>query len=375
MSALPDVAIIGAGVVGAACAMRLAQAGLRVVVLDASSPAGGATAAGMGHIVAMDDSPAQLALTVLSRSLLHALADRLPRAVELEWCGTLWIATNEEELAEARRKQALFAGQGIPTELLDDDALHEAEPALRPGLAGALLVPDDGVLYQPQLTRWCLEEARRAGAELRLHLPVTAIGADGVETAGGRVAAGRVLVAAGVDSAELLPGLAIVPRKGHLAVTARRPGFVRHQLVELGYLQSAHTMSAASVAFNVQPRQTGQLLIGSSRELVGRDPAVNYVVLGQMLDRAIAFVPRLDSLEVLRVWTGFRPATADKLPMIGPWPGLGNVWVAAGHEGLGITTALGTAALVEAQMLGRELPLDAAPYRPDRLIPVAEPHG
>jgi glycine/D-amino acid oxidase-like deaminating enzyme len=329
----------------------------------------------MGHIVAMDDSPAQLALTVLSRSLLHALADRLPRAVELEWCGTLWIATNEEELAEARRKQALFAGQGIPTELLDDDALHEAEPALRPGLAGALLVPDDGVLYQPQLTRWCLEGARRAGAELRLHLPVTAIGADGVETAGGRVAAGRVLVAAGVDSAELLPGLAIVPRKGHLAVTARRPGFVRHQLVELGYLQSAHTMSAASVAFNVQPRQTGQLLIGSSRELVGRDPAVNYVVLGQMLDRAIAFVPGLDSLDVLRVWTGFRPATADKLPMIGPWPGLGNVWVAAGHEGLGITTALGTAALVETQMLGRELPLDAAPYRPDRLIPVAEPHG
>jgi glycine/D-amino acid oxidase-like deaminating enzyme len=162
--------------------------------------------------------------------------------------------------------------------------------------------------------------------------------------------------------------LPIVPRKGHLAITDRAPGFCRHQLVELGYLASAHLMTSESVAFNVQPRVTGQVLIGSSRELAGWQPGLNRKMLRAMLERAIRFMPALARLAVVRVWTGFRPATPDKLPLIGRWEPVDGLWIAAGHEGLGITTSLGTGRLLADLVLGRPTSLDAAPFAPMRVL-------
>jgi hypothetical protein len=193
-----------------------------------------------------------------------------------------------------------------------------------------------------------------------------------VATAAGRLEAGLVVNAAGAAAPALTPGLPIVPRRGHLAITDRYPGFCRHQVLELGYLQSAHSVAGASVAFNVQPRVTGQVLIGSSRELVGWDRSTNHTLLARMLDRAVAFMPRLAALSVLRSWIGFRPATPDKLPLIGRWPASDGMWIAAGHEGLGITTALGTAQLLGDLVLGRPPSLDPVPFDPARAI---EPAG
>lgn len=376
MTRTPDLIVVGAGVVGAACAMYAAQRGLAVLVLDAGSPAGGATSAGMGHIVVMDDSPAQLELTAYSRGLLAGLELELPHSAEYQRCGTLWVAATEAELDDARIKCALYQSQGLRAELLDAAALAGAEPSLRPGLAGALLVPDDGVLYQPAFTRWLLQRAVRSGASVRTGVQVQSLARHGVQSTDGLVAGGAVLVAAGVDTVRLLPSLPIVPRKGHLAVTARLPGLVHHQLVELGYVRSAHVMSGESVAFNVQPRRTGQLLIGSSRELVGCEMSINRELLGRMLERAVSFMPRLTQIDVLRVWTGLRPATPDKLPFIGRCRDRENTWAAAGHEGLGITTALGTGALVAALLAGDVAPISPEPYRLDRALePAGAAHG
>jgi glycine/D-amino acid oxidase-like deaminating enzyme len=99
-----DVAIVGAGIVGAACAASLSASGLRVAVLDEAGIATGTTAAGMGHIVLMDDSEPQLALTGYSRALWNALAEELPADAEYEHCGTIWVAADEEQMAEVRRK-------------------------------------------------------------------------------------------------------------------------------------------------------------------------------------------------------------------------------------------------------------------------------
>jgi glycine/D-amino acid oxidase-like deaminating enzyme len=147
---------------------------------------------------------------------------------------------------------------------------------------------------------------------------------------------------------------------------------VHHQLVELGYLHSAHSFGGASVAFNVQPRQNGQLLIGSSRELVGTDPTINRDLVHAMLARATSFLPAVAQARALRTWVGFRPATADKLPLIGAWPDIPGVWIAAGHEGLGITMAPGTADLIVAGVTGSAPPVDPAPFRPDRPMPSLE---
>src|SRR4051812_3397208 len=90
-----DAIVIGAGIVGAACALALARDGMRVLVLDSGYSAGGTTAAGMGHLVVMDDSPAQLALTKMSVALWRELAPELPSDIEHEQCGTIWVATDE----------------------------------------------------------------------------------------------------------------------------------------------------------------------------------------------------------------------------------------------------------------------------------------
>ena len=97
-------------------------------------------------------------------------------------------------------------------------------------------------------------------------------------------------------------------RKGHLLITDRYPRFLRHQLVELGYLKSAHSVTADSVAFNIQPRKTGQLLIGSSRQYDVEDSTVDNSILTRML-ATIEYLPGLAKLSSLRAWTGFRAAT------------------------------------------------------------------
>jgi D-hydroxyproline dehydrogenase subunit beta len=177
-----------------------------------------------------------------------------------------------------------------------------------------------------------------------------------------------VVNAAGASAPMLTPGLPIVPRKGLLAITDRYPGMCRHQIVELGYLTSAHAMTSESVAFNVQPRFTGQILIGSSRELVGWDASLNHELLGRMLARATDLMPVLRDVSVIRCWTGFRPATPDKLPLIGKWEGTPGLWIASGHEGLGITMSLATAELIADQLAGRAPEIDAAPYSPMRVL-------
>ena len=126
-------------------------------------------------------------------------------------------------------------------------------------------------------------------------------------------------------------------------------------------------MSSESVAFNVQPRSTSQVLIGSSRELVGWDGSTNRRVLRRMLERALHFMPALADLSVVRTWTGFRPATTDGLPLIGASSATAGLWIAAGHEGLGITNAVGTAQLLSDLVAGRPTAIDASPFSPQRV--------
>lgn len=368
MARHPDVVIVGAGIVGAACAYYLTRARLRVLVLEASFAGAGATAAAMGHIVVMDDSEAQFALTAYSRRLWSELAEESGERFEDDPCGTIWVAADVEELALAGAKADFYRRRGVAAELLEPAELTRLEPELRADLAGGLLIPGDRVVYPPGAARWLLEQAAAAGAELREGCEVRALEGRSVVCADGRIDAAEVVNAAGPQAARLTSDLPIEPRKGHLVVTDRYPGFCRHQLVELGYLKSAHGRSAESVAFNLQPRRTGQLLVGSSRELVGWDRRINRRLVEAMLERARRYVPRLPELLALRIWVGFRPTTPDNLPLIGCWPiGEEPAWIAAGHEGLGITTALGTGRLLADLLTGGEPELDPAPYDPARL--------
>ena len=360
-----DVLVIGAGIVGAACAHALARAGLSVRIIDARL--GGATAAGMGHLVVMDDNPAELTLSKSSLDLWHTWAPQMDAGCAFTACGTLWLAANEEELQAAHTKRATLQAQGVACKMLDAAALARAEPALRPGLAGALQVNGDSVVYAPRAAQWLVAQAAAHGTVVFEQAEATQIDGHTVTLRdGSQRSAGAIVLASGIQAPQLCPGLPLRPKKGHLVITDRYPGTVHHQLVELGYITSAHHSDGTSVAFNVQPRPTGQLLIGSSREFDTTDPAVNNAVLARMLQRALGYLPGLADLNAIRTWTGFRAATPDSLPIIGPHPAHPHLWLAVGHEGLGVTTAPATAQLLAAQITGSAPPIDPMPYAAQR---------
>jgi glycine/D-amino acid oxidase-like deaminating enzyme len=359
------VAIVGSGIVGAACAEESARRGMRVVVIDRDVVGGGATAAGMGHVVVMDDSEAQFALTRYSQQLWLEMRSQLPPEVEYEQCGTIWVAADEQEMTEVRRKGSYYRERGVPVEVLDARELESREPNLRRGLAGGLLIREDSVLYAPGAAKFLIERAQAKGAALFLGSPVSEMGQGRVRTADGKQFLAKTIVnATGTDASELTPGFEIKKRKGHLIITDRHPGFVRHQLVELGYLKSAHSTTGDSVAFNVQPRKTGQVLIGSSRQYDADHKEVDNGILVRMMQRAEQYLPGLKALSAIRVWTGFRAATADQLPLIGPCPWDATVFLATGHEGLGITTSLATARLVVDQIMHVQSAISPQPYLP-----------
>lgn len=355
------VLIVGAGIVGSAIADRLQAEGCAVTVFEGDIPAGGATGAGFGGVVVFDDSPAQLQLTSWSRRRWQA--EDLPPSCERVVTGIIWVATQEDEKPELEAKVERYASAGVETELLDSAQLARREPLLRPGLPGGLLVPGDISLYQVGASRFLLGRAIERGASLRRE-KVRELIPGGVRTDQGLYHGDAVVLAAGVGVTELLPELPVRPRKGHVAITERMPGLFKNYINELGYLTSAHGRSDASVALTIQPRATGQMLIGSSREFVGLDPAVSREVLAAMLKRATWFMPCLAKVPIIRAWTGFRPCGDSNVPTVGPWPGREGLFVAAGHEGLGITMATGTAELITHHVTGIPTVLDPLPFLP-----------
>ena len=307
---MADVLIVGAGIVGAACAAELAARGMRVEVLDRNGIGGGVTAAGMGHIVVMNDSPAEFALSAYSRELWLDLAPQLRKRDAFARCGTLWVAADDEEWQAARAMHETFVAQGVAAQLLDSAALRACEPALAPGMAGGLRVEHDSIVYAPTVTEWLLTQSPAANnIRVRLETEVAAVDARGVTLVNGeRKTAAHVIVANGIGAQTLVPSLPLKPKKGHLLITDRYPGLIQHQLLELGYIKSAHHATGTSVAFNAQPRPTGQLLIGSSRQFDTTDPAVEMPVLAQMLRRAARYLPPC------RRSTGFAPGPVFARP-------------------------------------------------------------
>jgi len=367
-----DVLIVGGGIVGAACARKYARQGLSVAVVERAALGGSATAASMGHLLVVDaedgGDASEFQLSQRSLRLWQDWLDESPAHAELaehERCGTLWIAADAEELALAERKCAWLTARGLPAELLDAAALARLEPLLRPGLAGALRVAGDARVYPPKVASAWLQQAK---AQL-IRGEVTAIEGASLRLADGRTLWGAMVVlCAGLASQRFLPPGCLLPKKGQLAITQRAPAAVSHQLVELGYIKKAHLAHEDTVSFNVQPRPGGQLLIGSSRQVGRSDAPLDLAMLRRMLQCAAGYLPGLPELSLLRCWSGIRPASADGQPLIGAHPELPRVWLATGHEGLGITTSLASAELLADLSLGRAPALNPAPYAPARFV-------
>src|SRR6267378_164271 len=329
-----DVAVIGAGIQGSSVALRLAQAGAKVAVLERGIPGAEASSAAAGilspGVEAVEPGP--------FHALCHASLERYPsfvREVEalsgmsvgFRVLGTLEVALDETHAKVLAGRAEKMLRHGLPVEVLDESAVRRLEPAISPFARGALFFPDEASVDPRLLARAVYVAAARAGATF-LTGQVKRIVVDGgrataVDHDQGRIEADRVVLAAG--SWSLLVA-------GH------------------GY---------------VVPRADGRILCGSTMEEVGFEKAVTAGGLRHVLDVAMGIAPALERSPVVETWSNFRPASPDGEPVLGAGavPGL---FYATGHTRNGILLAPITADAIAAAILGRSAPMDLSPFSPAR---------
>ncbi|MFF4159346.1 NAD(P)/FAD-dependent oxidoreductase [Streptomyces sp. NPDC001678] len=380
MSDSPDVIVVGAGVVGAACAYYAARDGLSVTVLDRGPVAGGTTGAGEGNLLVSDKEPGpELELALLSARLWHDLSGRLPDRVEYEPKGGLVVASADAGMKALRDFAAAQTTAGVTAHEIPADRLPDLEPHLAPGLAGGFHYPQDAQV-QPALAAAHL--LRASGARVRIGEEVTAIltgpdgGVRGVRTPAGTVRAPLVVNAAGAWGGDLarLAGthLPVLPRRGFVLVTEPLPRLVRHKVYAADYVADVASDSAAlQTSAVVEGTPAGPVLIGASRERVGFDRTPSVEALRLLAARATALFPVLAGVRAMRTYAGFRPYLPDHLPAIGADPRVPGLLHACGHEGAGIGLAPATGLIVARLLTGAEPPLDTGPFRPGRFAPAA----
>ncbi|MEU4831751.1 FAD-dependent oxidoreductase [Streptosporangium sp. NPDC023615] len=411
---MPDVVVIGAGVVGAACAYYAARAGLDVVVVDRGPVAGGTTGAGEGNILVSDKEPGpELDLALLSNRLWRDLAggaqgagagsgggagtgtgaetgigagdlpeggSRPGGGFEFEAKGGLVVAETDEVLEALT---GLAVAQGVEHVLAGPGELHDYEPHLAKGFAGGVFYPQDAqvhpMLAAAGLIRLGAERFGHGALMLRTGVTVTGFVRRGDRIAGvatdqGEILAGAVVNAAGTWGGEIaaLAGVhvPILPRRGFILVTEPLAGpLVRHKVYTAAYVTAVASDSAGlETSAVVESTPSGPVLIGASRERVGFDRTVSIPVLERLARQAVELFPALADYRAIRAYCGFRPYCPDHLPVIGEDPRARGLYHACGHEGAGIGLAPATGHLIARLLAGLRPELDLTPFRPDRFI-------
>jgi glycine oxidase len=362
-----DVVVIGAGVQGCAVALRLAQAGQDVLVLERSIPGAEASSAAGGilspGVEAVEPGPFyDLCRASLAR--YEALAAELERAtgvaIGYRGGGTLEVALDDAHAHVLAARAERLLRQGIAAEVLDPDAARALEPGLAPAARGALYFPGEASVDPRLLARALYLAAYRAGARFQTgqvqRIVQTGGRASGVDHDQGRIAARAVVLAAGAWSALVegsgLPRGAVRPVRGQIALLdTRPPALSRVVFSDKGY---------------VVPRADGRILCGSTMEEVGYERAVTAGGLLSVLSLAVEIAPALARAPVLETWSNFRPASPDGWPVLGPSP-IPGLHYATGHTRNGILLTPVTADAVAAAILGRAPPVDLAPFAVGRL--------
>ena len=381
MSVAPcDLAVVGAGAIGAACAYFAARAGHRVTVVERGQLAGGTSSACEGNILVSDKEPGpELDLALYSRQVwLTELAEH-NELWEFEAKGGLVVAATESGQAGLRSLADKQRALGITVEDADPATLRELEPHLNPVIPAGAYYPQDAQVQPMLLVAHLLRLARALGARVLTRTEVRGFvrrgdRVVGVQTSAGDLAAGAVLNAAGTWAGELASlahgDVPVLPRRGFVLVTEPLPPTVRHKVYAAEYVADVGNSDAAMQSSPVvEGTPAGTVLIGATRERVGYDRTVSVAAAGRLARGAVALFPVLAGAQVMRSYLGFRPYCPDHLPIVGPDPRAPGLWHACGHEGAGIGLSAGTGALLAQALSGAPTAVDLAPFAPDRFAP------
>jgi glycine oxidase len=363
-----DVVIVGGGVIGLSIAYRLAQEGVKSILIDRGPPGREASWAGAGMIPANTTRLRGQPMSELrswSAALYPEWSDRLREETGIDngyrRTGGVDVAFTEAEERDLRSMAGRWKLEGITYERLAPSDFGRVEPALSPALRVAYFLPDRAQMRNPWHLRALIAAATNRGVRILAEEPVL-----GFETDQARVIAVRterqvipcdtVIVSAGAWTGALLEGLGVDaptrPWRGQMVLLkAARP--LLRRIVEHGdhYLV---------------PREDGHVLVGSTEEDVGFDRRPTRSGAGELLAESVRLCPILSEASAVMTWAGLRPGSVDTRPYIGPAPGFANAFVASGHKRAGLQLSPATAEVMTDLVLARPPRIDLDAFRLDR---------
>lgn len=353
-----DTLIIGAGALGLATALTLAERGDKVTVLERGEPGRESSWAGGGILFPLLPWRYGDALNRLACASLAMYPDWIARLRAASGIDPEYLASGMLAVADTPDNALLSDGPAW-ARAHDMQATCLDAGDFLPHLAGApaLWLPRVAQARNPRLLA-CLREATRAhGVNLVTHAEATAIELEGervarVHTARGAFAADRVVICTGAWSARLAGRLApawpIAPIRGQMLLFKLAPGRLAPIVLRNGrYLI---------------PRADGHLLAGSTLEDAGFDKSVTPDARAELHAFAAGILPELRDAQPVMHWSGLRPGSKDNIPTIGRHPRIANLWANTGHFRYGVTLAPASAALLATLIDGMPPPLDPTPY-------------
>jgi len=359
----PDVAIVGAGIIGCAIARELAQAGAKVALLDRGRPGGeasGAAAGMLGPQAECDAAGPLLALGLASRALypdvVAALREETGIDPEYQCDGILYVTLEDADEEALGARSAWQRQAGLRVHRIDADEVRRLEPGVTTAVRGGYVFPDDHRIDNVRLTQAYAVAAARMGVELRTGVIVRGIRCErgravGIDAAGTKIHAGAVVNAAGAWAPHVAPPptpMPVYPVRGQMVLlTTPRPLF---------------RCAIYSRGVYLVPRRDGRLLAGSTYEDVGFDKRVTGAAVQGILARTLRLAPALEDASFDDCWAGLRPGTLDGLPILGPDGDHHGLYHACGHYRHGVLLAPATARAVADLVLGRQTSYDLAPF-------------
>lgn len=368
------VVVVGGGVIGCATAYELAKAGCAVVLLERATPGAEASGAAAGLLAPLGESSAtgfrELAVASwrLYPAVVHELRERTGIDVEYVTRGTIYPLYTAHDVGEARARAQWALGGDFGIEAWDGGEVRAREPAVSPKVSGAMFVRGDHWVNNQRLVVAYAQAAVAAGVALLTGCGVSRLvvedgQARAVVADGERFDGDVILLAAGAWTAPLVASFG-----GHLPVEPRRG-----QMIALGHVPPVLTHCLHGDEVYLVPRPSGELLVGATVERVGFQRAVTVLGIAGLLSAALELVPALAGLPINRTWYGFRPWAPDSLPILGPWPGIGGLWIATAHFRNGILLAPITAKVMTEWILTGRPTLSLTDFLPDRFIERREP--
>ena len=379
-----DVVIIGGGIMGAAIAYYGSKAGLDITVLEKKELASGTSSRCDGNILAIDKDPGfDSQMSVKSQQLVHELDKELEVSFEYRNPGSILVCENDAEMEAASEWVRRQQEAGLDFKMLDREDLRNESKYFADDLYGGLECKTDSTVNPYMMTYSMFHSAEKKGAKIHTNTEVKNVrrnesGQFVIETDNGTYTANKVVNAGGVWAPKIgeMMGLEIpiVPRKGQLIVASRQQPVGLRKVMEFGYLiskfggeRSVDPMTEKyGVALVFEPTESQNFLIGSSRQFTGFDTRVDHEVTKYIAKRAMRFYPKIADMTVIRTYAGLRPWTEDHLPIISRVDHIPGYFIAAGHEGDGISLAAVTGKLIEEMINEKETCIPIEPLQLSR---------